>query len=50
VNLELVNEQLENVLKFQEILGWAHLTVIIRKSRGADISTACGQLRAGYGG
>jgi 23S rRNA (adenine2503-C2)-methyltransferase len=40
----------EDVLKFQEILGDAHLTVIIRKSKGADISAACGQLRAGYGG
>jgi 23S rRNA (adenine2503-C2)-methyltransferase len=40
----------EDMLRFQEILGDAHLTVIIRKSKGADISAACGQLRAGYGG
>jgi 23S rRNA (adenine2503-C2)-methyltransferase len=40
----------EAVLRFREILGTSHLTVIIRKSKGADISAACGQLRAGYGG
>jgi 23S rRNA (adenine2503-C2)-methyltransferase len=36
------------VLEFQKVLRKAGLTVIIRKSKGADISAACGQLRAGY--
>ncbi|MDH4028142.1 MAG: 23S rRNA (adenine(2503)-C(2))-methyltransferase RlmN [Nitrospirota bacterium] len=36
------------VLKFQEILHHARITTIIRKSKGADISAACGQLKAGY--
>lgn len=34
------------ILKFQKILQDAHLTAIIRQSKGADISAACGQLRA----
>ena len=34
----------ERVEKFQEILWGAGYTVIIRNSRGADISAACGQL------
>jgi 23S rRNA (adenine2503-C2)-methyltransferase len=32
------------VLQFQEILVQNHLTAIIRKSKGQDISAACGQL------
>ncbi|MGO9953326.1 MAG: 23S rRNA (adenine(2503)-C(2))-methyltransferase RlmN [Dissulfurispiraceae bacterium] len=36
------------VLRFQEILAQANLTVIIRKSKGQDILAACGQLKAGY--
>ncbi len=32
------------ILKFQEILVHAHLTAMIRESRGDDISAACGQL------
>lgn len=34
----------EKVLQFQQILWDAGLTVIVRESRGADISAACGQL------
>lgn len=33
------------VLKFQQILLDSHLTAIVRKSNGIDISAACGQLR-----
>jgi 23S rRNA (adenine2503-C2)-methyltransferase len=38
----------DKILEFQGILYKAGLTVIIRKSKGADISAACGQLRAAY--
>ncbi len=38
----------ERILRFQEILIKGNITAIIRKSMGADISAACGQLRAGY--
>ncbi|NLI80173.1 MAG: 23S rRNA (adenine(2503)-C(2))-methyltransferase RlmN [Deltaproteobacteria bacterium] len=34
----------ERMLAFQEVLQKAHLTAMIRQSRGADISAACGQL------
>ena len=34
-----------SVLKFQEILAEHNYTVLIRKSRGADIMAACGHLR-----
>jgi 23S rRNA (adenine2503-C2)-methyltransferase len=34
------------ILKFQEILINSHYTTIIRRSKGEDISAACGQLRA----
>ena len=36
------------VLRFQEILAKADMTVIIRKSKGQDILAACGQLKARY--
>lgn len=35
---------MERILKFQDILLKKHFTTIIRKSRGRDISAACGQL------
>ncbi len=38
----------ENVAAFQEVLMKTHITVTIRRSRGADISAACGQLAAKY--
>jgi 23S rRNA (adenine2503-C2)-methyltransferase len=39
---------MEDMLRFQAILIKNHFTVIIRKSRGSDISAACGQLSGGY--
>ncbi|MDR2075957.1 MAG: 23S rRNA (adenine(2503)-C(2))-methyltransferase RlmN [Desulfovibrio sp.] len=36
----------EAVLAFERVLWDRRITVILRKSRGADISAACGQLRA----
>ncbi len=36
------------ILAFQKILRNAGITAIIRKSKGGDISAACGQLRATY--
>ncbi len=38
----------KSVLEFQDILLNAHVTVIIRKSKGQDILAACGQLKACY--
>lgn len=38
----------ETVLRFQKILLDGNLTALIRKSKGQDISAACGQLKAGY--
>ncbi len=38
----------KSVLEFQNILLNAHITAIIRKSKGQDISAACGQLKARY--
>lgn len=35
-----------SVLEFQKILANARITAIIRKSKGQDISAACGQLKA----
>lgn len=40
----------ERVLRFQEILVERHYTAIIRKSKGQDISAACGQLSGEAGG
>ena len=39
----------EAILAFQEVLVRKHFTVIIRQSKGQDISAACGQLRARSG-
>lgn len=36
------------VLEFQDIISNAGVTAIIRKSKGSDISAACGQLKARY--
>ncbi len=38
----------KKVLEFQNIINSAGITTMIRKSKGADISAACGQLKAGY--
>jgi len=40
----------DRVLRFQEILMEHHFTAIIRKSKGQDISAACGQLSGKYVG
>lgn len=37
----------ERILQFQDILAKNHFTAIIRKSKGQDISAACGQLSGG---
>jgi 23S rRNA (adenine2503-C2)-methyltransferase len=37
----------ERILLFQELLRKGHLTALIRKSKGQDISAACGQLKGG---
>ncbi|MBN2122801.1 MAG: 23S rRNA (adenine(2503)-C(2))-methyltransferase RlmN [Deltaproteobacteria bacterium] len=39
---------MEGILAFQEILIRNHYTAIIRKSKGQDISAACGQLSGRY--
>jgi 23S rRNA (adenine2503-C2)-methyltransferase len=36
----------ERVVEFQEALAARHLTAVVRKNRGRDISAACGQLAA----
>ena len=38
----------ETVSRFQEILLKHHYTVVIRQSKGQDISAACGQLSGNY--
>jgi 23S rRNA (adenine2503-C2)-methyltransferase len=40
----------ERVLRFQEILIDHHFTAMIRKSKGQDISAACGQLSGKFAG
>jgi 23S rRNA (adenine2503-C2)-methyltransferase len=47
--LEFQKPSDENIHQFQTILLDKHITCIIRKSRGNDISAACGQLRAHSG-
>ncbi len=42
--LEMSAPPMEKILEFQEILLKSHFTAIIRKSKGRDISAACGQL------
>ncbi len=39
----------EEILRFQDILIRSQYTAVIRRSKGADISAACGQLHAGWG-
>jgi 23S rRNA (adenine2503-C2)-methyltransferase len=38
----------KSLLQFQDILIRNHYTVMIRRSKGADISAACGQLHADW--
>jgi 23S rRNA (adenine2503-C2)-methyltransferase len=43
--LEMGPSSPDRILKFQDILVRNHYTAIVRKSKGQDISAACGQLR-----
>jgi len=43
-NMELTRPSTERIMEFQDILIRKHFTAIIRKSKGMDISAACGQL------
>jgi 23S rRNA (adenine2503-C2)-methyltransferase len=43
-DLDLFPSSVARILRFQEILIKHHFTAIIRKSKGRDISAACGQL------
>jgi 23S rRNA (adenine2503-C2)-methyltransferase len=49
-DLDLAPPAAEQVLRFQEILTGHHFTAIIRKSKGQDISAACGQLSGKHAG
>lgn len=42
--MDLTSSSKEKILEFQDILAKKHYTAIIRKSKGRDISAACGQL------
>lgn len=44
VGLDLFAPSMNRILRFQEILLMKNYTAIIRKSKGQDISAACGQL------
>jgi 23S rRNA (adenine2503-C2)-methyltransferase len=48
VGLDMSPPSMERILRFQEILLGHHVTAIIRKSKGQDISAACGQLSGRY--
>jgi 23S rRNA (adenine2503-C2)-methyltransferase len=43
--LDLETPSTEDILAFQDILANNNFTAMIRKSKGSDISAACGQLR-----
>jgi 23S rRNA (adenine2503-C2)-methyltransferase len=43
--LDLETPSMEDILAFQDILANNNFTAMIRKSKGRDISAACGQLR-----
>jgi len=45
-NKDMNKPSKERILEFQDILIKKHFTAIIRKSKGQDISAACGQLSA----
>lgn len=49
-DVDLAPPSPERVLRFQEILIQHHFTAMIRKSKGQDISAACGQLSGGVAG
>jgi len=46
--LDMVPSSPERILAFQDIILKHHFTAIIRKSKGRDISAACGQLSGVY--
>jgi 23S rRNA (adenine2503-C2)-methyltransferase len=46
--LDMTPPSMEEILHFQEVLIANHYTAIIRKSKGRDISAACGQLSGAY--
>ena len=48
--LEMSPPSAERVIRFQEILIARHFTAIVRKSKGRDISAACGQLSGEFQG
>lgn len=48
--LKMKTPSQDRVLHFQEILTRNHWTAIVRKSKGQEISAACGQLSAGAAG
>jgi 23S rRNA (adenine2503-C2)-methyltransferase len=43
--LDLTTPEMDDIIRFQDILAENKFTAIIRKSKGRDISAACGQLR-----
>ncbi|MDR1778112.1 MAG: 23S rRNA (adenine(2503)-C(2))-methyltransferase RlmN [Desulfovibrio sp.] len=45
-NLPYASPDPERVLAFERFLWKRHITAVVRKSKGLDISAACGQLRA----
>jgi len=47
-SVDLSPSSMEEILRFQEILISHNYTAIIRKSKGQDISAACGQLSGTY--
>ena len=46
--LDMAPPSMDRVLRFQDILIRANYTAIIRKSKGQDISAACGQLSGSF--
>jgi 23S rRNA (adenine2503-C2)-methyltransferase len=48
--LDLKTPDMETILAFQDVLNDNNFTAIIRKSKGRDISAACGQLRGEIAG
>jgi 23S rRNA (adenine2503-C2)-methyltransferase len=46
--LDMAPPSMDRILRFQDILIRAHYTAIIRKSKGQDISAACGQLSGSF--
>ncbi|MBN2059365.1 MAG: 23S rRNA (adenine(2503)-C(2))-methyltransferase RlmN [Deltaproteobacteria bacterium] len=47
-DLDMASPSMEKIMEFQDILIKNHFTAIIRKSKGRDISAACGQLKGNH--